>query len=529
MDPVSLGLAVIGTLDLCVKYGDKLVKFCREQHRVRADVEELALTIEAVWVKTKVQLELLKTVLDSDSMVVDLCAHYLHTVKQLESKITAAVMGLGIIDRRSLGLSGLKLPIDIRGVYLKRALQDVVKDLEDWQRRFDPSWYLITLISRPALDMQLRKTSAAPNSPASRLSRLRDVVHGLSTSKFIDLDTNVSVFKETKVLESGRQRIGYTNTFTSHYIHNRRQVLLDCASQSSPIDLKKASSLTIKSQVRDLARLLKNVEPNTFALLKCDGVIEVLKEQSTQFEFILEIPEGLHTPRPLRSLLLEGKKCSLTTRVQLATRLARSVMFVHTAGFVHKGVRPETVIVFDQDSSLPDQQNQNASLPFLVGFERFRRAEAHTDLSGDLEWERNLYRHPVRQGLWSEEAFIMQHDIYSLGVCLLEIALWQSFVQINEVSSSPWPDLGIQNAISDKDARRGGFAIKKQLLALAKDRLPCLVGDRYTDIVIACLCCLDESKDNIFEAGSHVKDNDGIIIGVRYIENVLLRMEELTI
>lgn len=59
-------------------------------------------------------------------------------------------------------------------------------------------------------------------------------------------------------------------------------------------------------------------------------------------------------------------------------------------------------------------------------------------LYGDLEWERNLYRHPVRQGLWSEEAFIMQHDIYSLGVCLIEIALWQSFIQVMKT----WNALG---------------------------------------------------------------------------------------
>ncbi|OGE52705.1 hypothetical protein PENARI_c009G10882 [Penicillium arizonense] len=69
MDPASLILAVIGTLDLCVN--------CRSIRSL------------------------------SD------------TVKQLEMKISAAVVGLGIIDRRSLGLSGSKLPIDIKGVYLK--------------------------------------------------------------------------------------------------------------------------------------------------------------------------------------------------------------------------------------------------------------------------------------------------------------------------------------------------------------------------------------------------------------------------
>jgi hypothetical protein len=115
----------------------------------------------------------------------------------------------------------------------------------------------------------------------------------------------------------------------------------------------------------------------------------------------------------------------------------------------------------------------------------------------------------------------MQHDIYSLGVCLLEIALWQSFVQNCDAFKTPWTGMEIEEAIADKDARRGGYAIKKKLVAMAKDRLPCLVGDRYTNLVIACLCCLDPGEGNIFNAEGHtLKDSDGIIIGVRFIEHV---------
>jgi hypothetical protein len=123
----------------------------------------------------------------------------------------------------------------------------------------------------------------------------------------------------------------------------------------------------------------------------------------------------------------------------------------------------------------------------------------------------------------------MQHDIYSLGVYLLEVALWQSFVQFNDDLTCPWPDLEIQNAISDKDARKGGFTIKKRLVALAKDRLPCLVGDRYANLVTACLCSLDRSEDNVFENESHVRDDDGIVAGVRYIENVSALTEVKTV
>jgi hypothetical protein len=71
----------------------------------------------------------------------------------------------------------------------------------------------------------------------------------------------------------------------------------------------------------------------------------------------------------------------------------------------------------------------------------------------------------------------VQHDIYRLGVCLLEITLWRSFIQVNEDLACPWPDLDIQGAISDKDLRKVGYAVKKRLVALIKDWLPCLVGD----------------------------------------------------
>ena len=65
---------------------------------------------------------------------------------------------------------------------------------------------------------------------------------------------------------------------------------------------------------------------------------------------------------------------------------------------------------------------------FLVGFESFRPLDDCTHLAGDCEWQKNLYRHPSRQGMFPEEYYQMQHDIYSLGVCLLELGMGESFV-----------------------------------------------------------------------------------------------------
>jgi hypothetical protein len=120
----------------------------------------------------------------------------------------------------------------------------------------------------------------------------------------------------------------------------------------------------------------------------------------------------------------------------------------------------------------------------------------------------------------------MQHDIYSLGVCLLEIGLWHSFVQWESDDSQPhpWSDLDIQDAISEKDPRHGGFTTKNKPVTITKDRLPSLVGDNYTRLVLACLCCLDEgSEDDVFGAlGNGIRDRDGIMVGIRYIENIKL-------
>ncbi|KAL5358102.1 hypothetical protein BJX96DRAFT_173135 [Aspergillus floccosus] len=181
---------------------------------------------------------------------------------------------------------------------------------------------------------------------------------------------------------------------------------------------------------------------------------------------------------------------------------------------MYLNIRPGTIITFQDDTS------DRLGPSFLIGFERIRRAEGRTDKFGDLDWEKNLYRHPLRQGLQPEEIFEMRHDIYSLGVCPLEIALWESFVNLDSRGQlTPWSGLNITAALQDTDQRRGAFAVKERLVDMAKDALPSLVGERFTGIVLACLCCLDQSVDNALWDPKELQDRDGIVVGVKYIEN----------
>jgi serine/threonine protein kinase len=198
----------------------------------------------------------------------------------------------------------------------------------------------------------------------------------------------------------------------------------------------------------------------------------------------------------------------------LAVSLARSVVFLHASRIVHKNITPENIILLQS-------KGESLGTPFLVGFERFRFDERRTNMTGDDNWEKNLYRHPQRQGLQPEEVYKMRHDIYSVGVCLLEVGLWSSFVHYTEDNQVAGPDseLPIDSLVGKKNKRKAAAEINAILVEKARSTLPQLMGKIYTDVVVSCLNYLD--RDNpLFSSKSDFEDEDGITVGVKYIEKV---------
>lgn len=49
------------------------------------------------------------------------------------------------------------------------------------------------------------------------------------------------------------------------------------------------------------------------------------------------------------------------------------------------------------------------------------------------------------------------------------------------------------------------------------------MGQNYTHIIISCLTCLDAGESNVFGSESDLQDEDGIIVGVHYIEKVRVK------
>ena len=145
-------------------------------------------------------------------------------------------------------------------------------------------------------------------------------------------------------------------------------------------------------------------------------------------------------------------------------------------------------------------------------------ADGQTRRSGDSVWEKNLYRHPYRQGLNPEEIYVMQHDIYSLGVCLLEVGLWESFLSYEDKAPAPFPAAVLGISTKSPEFRQPAL-MKEHLVALAKRDLAKRMGKRYEKVVVNCLTCLDE--DNIdFGDQDEFEDPDDVLVGVKYIEKV---------
>lgn len=148
-------------------------------------------------------------------------------------------------------------------------------------------------------------------------------------------------------------------------------------------------------------------------------------------------------------------------------------------------------------------------------------------------------RHPSRQGTHPEVDYEMRHDIYSLGVVLLEIGLWTSLVIFDHDEkpclSRPHPILQSLVVSGAQDTRQCAYDNKQTLELLAARELPSRLGKRYTRAVMQCLQFLDPEQDvDAVGAGLYREtvahaDQGDFTVGARYIENIIEAMQTIIV
>lgn len=273
-------------------------------------------------------------------------------------------------------------------------------------------------------------------------------------------------------------------------------------------DLEPEQIDELKEPIRNLAWLLQSTtfaskssdsldQPKIYAL-ECVGFMDQPAEERSVFLYKLPATESddgaslttLHAfinavdstnKRPL-------KKPSLNDRFSMAHSLALTVSNVHSSAWVHKNIWSRGILLFletatgvstaglyEQRLSTPSPGNRIVS--YLSDWGYARSVQQGTDMRADFEVEPNLYRHPNRQGRPTHQ-FSRLHDIYALGVVLLEIGLWVTLSRLMEAKI--------------REAENSGRLpnrkkVAEDLMTLAAQGLPKEMGVGYTKAVLACL------------------------------------------
>lgn len=124
----------------------------------------------------------------------------------------------------------------------------------------------------------------------------------------------------------------------------------------------------------------------------------------------------------LAHLISYSEPPGFETRLDLARQLVQAAMHVHEIEFVHKNIRPRSILLVQGSST-----GNDSLAVFLLKWTAARNMDSVSAHLGEHLWQRAIYQHPDRQSEYAMAEFEPRHDVYSLGVCLLEIFLWKSF------------------------------------------------------------------------------------------------------
>ncbi|CAG8953482.1 hypothetical protein HYFRA_00010232 [Hymenoscyphus fraxineus] len=268
----------------------------------------------------------------------------------------------------------------------------------------------------------------------------------------------------------------------------------------------------LTERVKRLAEILEAPKDTGFRALRCQRWYQKAIEYRYVLEF--EIPpsytvaeNGYNSLQSAIQNTKGGERPTLNQRFRASLMLARAVQKWHSVGWVHQGISGPNIIFL----TLKETRKVDYDNPFLQGFE-FSRPSSDPSIgrpTDDVAF--NVYRHPSRQGN-SRKGHRKIHDIYSLGVVLLEIGLWQCAADI------VYP--------SHKKPIPSGADMQKKLQTAARDRLGHYMGEAYKESVEKCLAAsfdvnMDDENESKLARMFQKKVINSISQGVRSTSQIL--------
>ncbi|KAI3537141.1 hypothetical protein CABS01_10599 [Colletotrichum abscissum] len=254
-----------------------------------------------------------------------------------------------------------------------------------------------------------------------------------------------------------------------------------------------------KDALLQLAALLGAAGAHDFHTLPLQSCVD--DPCGHQFIFSFGFPDGASDREPVSLQTILSKKLgapSLSERFHIAQTITRTIAAFHANGWLHKEISSRSILFFFDESGRCMYLR-----PYLVNFEYSRPDTAETNMTADDDLARNVYRHPDRQGSRPNVRFNKTHDLYSLGVVLLEIGVWQTALSMRNARLKQEGILSSRNVGPMQDI----FKTK------TKERLGHTMGPAYQKAVEHCL-------DGAFEAFLHRDSIFALQFQSKVIKNV---------
>lgn len=247
-----------------------------------------------------------------------------------------------------------------------------------------------------------------------------------------------------------------------------------------------------QARISKLSALLSNPQkPTQFHTPSCIGYFN--DASNYRFGLVFRRPIGISSvavPSSLFDLIVSDEKPSLSVRVHLAHTLATAVQYLHSTDWLHKAIRSQNVVFFTSPGDI------DISTPCLCGF-GLSRPTQNTEMTEqpDSIPLYNLYRHPLAHSsiaIDSKSEFKKAFDVYSLGIVLLELALWMPLYQVLGVD-----DRNLQGSLQPCATKK----VRELLLRDSRylNTVKASAGDIFADVIKACVEGFGEDGESLHD------------------------------
>ncbi|KAF7536184.1 hypothetical protein G7054_g4734 [Neopestalotiopsis clavispora] len=515
---IGIGIGLPALAEICAKTYRHLLDKAKSYRQADQDVENIWLELEVNSDTLDASFSVLRQY--QESLPAEVEESLRRVLMLLNSLIVRCVSKL----EQSYGSRTNKVKFSI---VLQNELRAFMKEFERWHERFVSRMLLMVLVTRKH---EFSKTGLNSN-PGVRII----------LSPGISPISSTTGPQELKVQEiptpEALKKIPFSSTYTSEQNH---RCLIEYRYYGDKATFEER--MWCKTSIQFVANILPfenktaTTEQKTEILQNrsnhnhlcsiptCIGYYD--DKASYRFGLVTEVSARFQgPPRSLQAILCgqsggSGLRHDLNDRVELAKSLASALLALQTAGFVHKSIRPANILMFNEKDA--GQYPNVLGKPVLVGFDRARPSQQESERQESDVLEEKVYRHPSRQVATPDSSFSLLHDVYSLGVVLLEVSIWRSSIKLNE--EMQWvhnPDFW-GNLLSSRLKTKDPLDVASLYLKLVKKIVPRYVGARMASVIERCLTCSLEDDDE-------TDNNESAMLSIRYVEEVMASLEEINL